>query len=114
MVDEELNVKRVNWVPSETVEVVLDTAMTPELKREGLVRDVIRFVQNARKDAGCNVEDHIKLALLTDDEELAAAIAEFKETIETETLSEYLLEGESNYTTNVKVEGVSMAIGITR
>lgn len=114
MVDEELNVKRVNWVPSETVEVVLDTAMTPELKREGVVRDVIRFVQNARKDAGCNVEDHIKLALLTDDEELAAAIAEFKETIETETLSEYLLEGESNYTTNVKVEGVSMAIGITR
>ena len=114
MVDEELNVKRVNWVPAEAVEIVLDTNITPELKREGLVRDMIRFIQNARKEAGCNVEDHIELALITDDEELTAAIAEFKEVIESETLSTYLVQGETAYNTQVKVEGVSLAIGIRR
>ncbi len=41
--------------------VVLDTAVTPALEREGLARDFIRLVQVARKDAGFNVADHIAI-----------------------------------------------------
>ena len=43
--------------------VVLDTAVTPELEREGLARDFIRLVQVARKDAGFNVADRIAIAV---------------------------------------------------
>ncbi len=80
---EELNVKSVNVGG----EIMLDEVITPELKREGLMREVVRYVQNARKNAGLNVDDRITLQLETDDEELTAAIAEHKDTIATETLA---------------------------
>ncbi len=43
--------------------VVLDTLVTPELAREGLARDIIRAVQDARKKAGLDVSDRISLTI---------------------------------------------------
>src|SRR5690606_16958459 len=80
---EELNVKKV----VQGDELALDLAITPELKREGFMREVIRHVQAARKAAGLNVDDRIKLSLKADDEELQKAITEHAETIATETLA---------------------------
>ncbi len=44
--------------------VSLDTTVTPELKREGQARDLIRFIQQQRKDAGLSVKDRISLQIL--------------------------------------------------
>ena len=52
--------------------VLLDTTVTEELRREGLARDVIRVVQQARKDAGLDVSDRISLSLDGDSETLSA------------------------------------------
>jgi isoleucyl-tRNA synthetase len=43
--------------------VVLDTDVTPELEREGAARDLIRQIQQARRDAGLDVSDRISLRL---------------------------------------------------
>jgi isoleucyl-tRNA synthetase len=46
--------------------VVLDTAVTPELEAEGVARDLVRAVQQARRDAGLDVSDRIALTIAAD------------------------------------------------
>jgi isoleucyl-tRNA synthetase len=58
--------------------VAVNTTITPELKSEGLSRDVIRQVQNARKDAKLDLLDKIALHLATPSGELANAISTHK------------------------------------
>ena len=53
--------------------VVLDTAVTPELAAEGLARDLVRAVQQARRDAGLDVSDRIALTIAGSDAVRAAA-----------------------------------------
>jgi isoleucyl-tRNA synthetase len=55
--------------------VALNLELDDELVREGLAREVVRAIQNARKSAGLNVEDRIELTLGGDDELVAAARA---------------------------------------
>jgi len=66
-------------------QVMLDTRISPELKAEGLARDVIRLVQDARKEAGLDVADPIELAITTESAELAAALAAHRDAIAGET-----------------------------
>lgn len=103
---EELNVKMVK----QGEELSLDLEITPELKREGLMREVIRHVQNARKAAGLNVDNRIALSLKTDDDELQKAIDEHQEAIAKETLAETMEQGNYNYEETVKVEGAELQI----
>ncbi|HWV50611.1 MAG TPA: isoleucine--tRNA ligase [Microbacterium sp.] len=55
--------------------VLLDTTTTPELEAEGLARDVIRAVQETRKNADFDVSDRIRLVLTFQDDQDAAAVA---------------------------------------
>ncbi|HKJ35116.1 MAG TPA: isoleucine--tRNA ligase, partial [Solirubrobacterales bacterium] len=55
--------------------VALALDLTPELVQEGLAREIVRAVQNARKEAGLEITDRIELELAGDDELLAAARA---------------------------------------
>jgi isoleucyl-tRNA synthetase len=66
--------------------VILDTAVTPELAAEGLARDVVRAVQQARRDAGLEVSDRISLQL-AGDEAVRAAVEAHAELIKNETLA---------------------------
>jgi len=66
--------------------VVLDTTVTPELAAEGLARDVIRAVQQARRDAGLDISDRISLTVTGDDDVWAATVAH-QQLIMVETLS---------------------------
>lgn len=66
--------------------VALDVTVTDELKREGLAREVVHAVQNARKDSGLAVEDRIELKL-GGDETLLAAAREHEEYLVGETLA---------------------------
>jgi isoleucyl-tRNA synthetase len=58
------------------VTVALDTAVTPELMREGLGREFVSVLQQARKDTGLEVADRIRVAWDSEDGEVAAALGE--------------------------------------
>ncbi|TCO26373.1 isoleucyl-tRNA synthetase [Kribbella steppae] len=66
--------------------VVLDTTVTPELAAEGIARDVIRAVQQARRDAGLDVTDRMRLQV-TADAAVLAAVEAHRELIMGETLA---------------------------
>lgn len=100
---EELNVKEIRWIenldehladydvtegvikPENWIEI--SKQLTPELKREGLMREIIRHVQSARKKAGLQVDDRIELGITSSDTEITQAVDMFADTIKAETLA---------------------------
>lgn len=70
--------------------VALDTTITPELREEGLVRDLTHYIQDMRKKAGFKIEDHIALVLHVD-HELAQTLEHHRTTLQTETLATTLV-----------------------
>jgi isoleucyl-tRNA synthetase len=93
--------------------VALDLAMDDELRREGWAREVVRGVQNARKDAGLEVSDRIALAL-GGDEDVLAAVREHEAFVTGEVLAtsvRYDLDGEGAPTT---IDGRPLTIAVSR
>lgn len=109
---EELNVKSVKTGD----DVAIDMVITPGLKREGYMREIIRYVQNARKKAGLNVDDRIELYLGTDSVDLQQTITDHQATIMAETLATSLSSAESpatsTYRESVKVDDFELDIAI--
>jgi isoleucyl-tRNA synthetase len=69
------------------VTVALELEVTPELRREGVARELVRMIQDARKAAGLEVTDRIALAVETSGEP-ADALAAYQDEIAAETLAE--------------------------
>lgn len=69
-----------------TLTVGLDSKITDELKKEGYVRDLIRGIQNLRKESGFEVTDRINL-IVSGDDELKSSYEMFKDFISSETLA---------------------------
>ncbi|MCE5303823.1 MAG: isoleucine--tRNA ligase [Planctomycetaceae bacterium] len=67
--------------------VVLATELTPDLIREGFARDLVRAIQDRRKELGCEFTDRIAVGLVTDSPELQAAVEQFADYIRGETLA---------------------------
>ncbi len=124
---EELNVKEIRWIESldehladyDVTEgvikpeswVEISKHLTPELKREGLMREVIRHVQSARKKAGLQVDDRIELNIASSDAEITQAVDVFADTIKAETLAVKIgpvADDMEKY--NVKIDGKPVEI----
>lgn len=61
LVAEEVNVKRVEFLPADELAVELDKAISPELAAEGMARELVRTINARRKRAGLTIKDRIKI-----------------------------------------------------
>jgi len=98
-------------------QILLDSRITPELELEGLAREIIRYVQNARKDAGLEMDDRIALMLQTDDEKLKLAIREYRVNIGNETLvTNWATDslGVMSFRIEAKIEGATLVIELKK
>jgi isoleucyl-tRNA synthetase len=66
IIKDEVNVKEITFDKNLNSDVELDLNITPELKEEGMVRELIRVVQDLRKDKGLTVNDKAVLIVETD------------------------------------------------
>ena len=89
--------------------VALEVTITPELRREGLAREFVRLVQEARKSAGLDVSDRISLWWETEDADLAAALGEHGELIAGEVLAVRYVQGREDTS---GVEQVDAELGL--
>lgn len=98
------------------VTVAVDAVITPELKAEGLAREVVRRVQTMRKEADFNIEDRIT-TWYTAEGELAKVMETWGDYIRAETLSAEIVVGDAPadaYTGTHKIEGASITLGVRR
>jgi isoleucyl-tRNA synthetase len=95
--------------------VVLDTDVTPELADEGLVRDLVRVVQQARRSAGLDVADRISLLLEVSGEVERAARAH-ESFVASETLAESVSYGQASADAfeGTVGDGVTVRVLVTR
>ncbi|MBP6042126.1 isoleucine--tRNA ligase [Candidatus Saccharibacteria bacterium] len=115
---EELNVKKVIWSEEKSDgenNVILDLELTDELRSEGIMRDVIRQVQNFRKSSELEVDDRIVLGLGTEDKSVSEAVEAHAKEIMAETLADSLnIETDYEHTVTKKVSGVELKISLQK
>ena len=117
---DELNVKSVEIVTDSESEpaqpsVVYDLTITPELKREGLMREIVRHVQSARKQASLQIDDRIVLSISSDDSEISQAVDAFADVIKSETLAvELNSAADESEKYDAKIEGKLVEISLKK
>jgi isoleucyl-tRNA synthetase len=118
IIAEELNVKGVvDLKAASDQNVQLDTAITDELRQEGVAREIVRHVQSARKKANLKVDDRIRLGLQTENVDIRSAIEHFDEMLRTETLAVELTQDKLSpaaYQEEVEVDGAALSITLNR
>ncbi len=95
--------------------VLLDTVVTPELEAEGSARDLMRAVQQARRDAGFDVSDRIRLRV-TAEASLIEKVKSFESVIAAETLSLEVnwVIGDSDTQENGELDGIKFWLMVER
>ena len=89
--------------------VVLDTALTPELEAEGVTRDLVRLVQQARRDAGLQVSDRISLTLGVP-ESVRRQVAAYQHLLTDATLATELEWGSGDSNADLDGEPIHIAV----
>jgi isoleucyl-tRNA synthetase len=92
--------------------VYVDTALTEDIESEGYAREVVRRVQEMRKDLELDLEEEIRLDLDVADERVAALVREHEELIASEVRAAEFGDVEDGHRREWEVEGVEMVIGI--
>jgi len=98
------------------VTVAVDSKITPELRAEGLAREVVRRIQAMRKEAGFDISDRIATTYQASGE-FTQVFRDWAEYIQSETLSVELIDGEpaiGAYQETQQVEGQSITLSVKR
>ena len=93
--------------------IAMDTIITEELELEGYARDLVRVIQDLRKDAGYEVSDRVRVAL--HGEKMENILSLFADYITSETLSvidENLVEGDISR--EMDVEGIIVRVVVKK
>ncbi len=118
LIKDELNVKNVVVSKSQKEEVVLNTEITAELKEEGLARELVRQIQNMRKDAGFVPQDTISIMYNVLSIKYNDLFKKWGDYIKKETnaksFEEYAKEEKFDLEKEINLEGEEIKIGIKK
>ena len=94
--------------------VALDTTISDELARAGILRDIVRQCQVFRKAAGFDVSDRIYIAFETESELIKSIIAEKQAQLEHDLLATFETPANVEYTGTIDLDGVIITVSLQR
>lgn len=100
-------------LPDNTAVVVLDTNITPELVSEGLANDVLRFIQDTRKEIGLDVSDRIRMTV-AGDEKIVQSLKSHEQRIMADCLAVEITYTDSALEHAMEIEGHAISIKIEK
>jgi isoleucyl-tRNA synthetase len=114
LIKDEINVKNVELIKSDTISVELDTVLTKELILEGVSRDIIRKINGYRKELKLTIQDRIILYFETDDEQINESIEknidEIKRSIQADKIERIIPEFVESK--KIEINKVNIKLGI--
>ena len=99
------------------IKIALDTTITEDLQIEGMAREIVRLIQQARKNAGLDVSDRIEVAWSSDDGVVKSAFEDFRDYIMREVLAEKMsnnIEGGFDFEKELETDGKRWKLGLTK
>jgi|WetSurMetagenome_2_1015567.scaffolds.fasta_scaffold01363_13 isoleucyl-tRNA synthetase len=115
LIKDELNVKNVTSAIGEwDLSVELDTSMTPELIAEGMKRELVRFINAERKNAGLTIGDRIALQIFTASEAIKNAVELFETDLKKDVLADEIIIGAFEGGKEVDVNGEKAILKIVK
>jgi isoleucyl-tRNA synthetase len=117
LIKDEVNIKEVVFNEGDDEpEIILDLNITPELKMEGVKRELVRFINALRKDLNMTIKDKAEIYYHSDSQLVNDVFEKFGEDIKKDTLSEKIIKGVEDAGTKkeVKVDGEVVVLGIEK
>jgi len=97
-----------------SITVVLDTNLTPELVEEGFVREIISKIQTMRKEAGFEVMNHINV-FQDENEVIAGILKKYTDEIKSEVLADNIMLGQTGgYAKEWNINGEKVMLGVEK
>ena len=97
-----------------SITVVLDTNLTPELVEEGFVREIISKIQTMRKEAGFEVMNHINV-FQDENEVIAGILKKYTDEIKGEVLADNIMLGQTGgYAKEWNINGEKVMLGVEK
>ena len=114
LIKDELNVKKVEQIDGEgELAVELDTTITDELKEEGIVRELVRTINNIRKDMKLTIGDRVKINYSNHNQLLNKVLEKYSEELKKSTLADSL-EKSSEQLETFKINDLEIGLKIEK
>jgi isoleucyl-tRNA synthetase len=121
LIKDELNIKELSFElnkEKENIEVVLDTNLSPDLIEEGMKRELIRVINNLRKNVGLSIEDRVTVYYLSSELEFEAVFNKYQDDILREVLADKIIKAEAEIETEINkkinINNKSITIGLEK
>ena len=110
LIRDEMNVKDVIFAEGSELAVELDTKMTPELVAAGLKRELVRAINNLRKETGMTIQDRAVIYYQTENKEIKEVFEKFGGEIKKDTLADEIRAGGEGKAVKINEQEVGLKV----